>query len=109
MNIERASGDLFIRDVCIARDGESIPGHAHKYDHTTFFIRGKVLVRTYTNCCIEEIIKSPNDPEPFLLIPKGIRHEMVALSDDVYFCCVFVHRDSLGRVTTQPDNTEAYI
>ena len=106
--IERASGELFLRDVHLPNKGDSIPGHTHNFDHTTFFIRGKVLVRTYSKCCIDERVKSPEDNEPFLLIPKDVRHEMVALTDDAYFICTFVHRDALGRVTREPDNLKAY-
>jgi quercetin dioxygenase-like cupin family protein len=103
---ERQSGNVFIRDVRLEKVGDSIPGHTHNYDHTMFFMKGEAKLTVITNESVEEsVIKAPAD----MLIVKNARHAIEALTDDVYFCCVFPHRNREGEVTDEPSTRTAYL
>lgn len=71
-----------------------------------FFMRGRALLKTITKDGIEtrRELEAPFDT----LVPKDVKHEITALTDDVLFCCVFPHRDAVGRVTMQPVDAVAY-
>lgn len=103
---DRASGDLFIRDVFLPKKGDSIPGHCHNYDHTMFFMKGKATVTVITSKGVgdEYEMESPDT----MLVPKGVRHAIKALTDDVRFSCVFNHRDKTGNVTDEASSQAAY-
>lgn len=103
---ERLSGNVFIRDVRLPKKGDAIEGHTHNYDHTMFFMSGKAKLTLHSIDGKEDrIINAPAD----MLVAKDIRHEITAMTNDVYFCCVFPHRGIDGTVTDQPETREAYI
>ena len=103
---ERASGALFIRECELPSAGNVLPTHAHKYDHTMFFMSGRALLTTTlpdgTVC--EYQLEAPTTH----LVEKGIRHKILALTDDVRFSCVFVHRDAVGKVALESIDWKAY-
>lgn len=103
---ERVSGNIFIRDCRLPKVGDMIPCHVHTYDHTMFFMAGKVKVRSIEPNGDESdrVLEAPIDA----LVPKGVKHEITALTDDVWFACVFPHRDALGKVTLEPESAQAY-
>lgn len=104
---ERRSSNIFIRDVRLKEKGDAIPSHCHNYDHTMFFMKGTGLVTTTradgSKC--EKTITAPDD----VLVEKGTLHDVEALTDDVYFCCVFPHRDLQGNVADEPATRDAYL
>lgn len=103
---ERSSGNIFIRDVWLPKKGDLIEGHTHNYDHTMFFMSGTAKLTMYSTDGKEDrVIKAPAD----MLVSKDIRHEITALTSDVYFCCVFAHRAIDGSVTDAAETREAYI
>ena len=103
---ERISGSVLIRDVRLAKKGDSIPGHVHKYDHTMFFMKGKarITVTEEDGSSSQETIEAPSDT----LLKKNTLHAVKALTDDVYFCCVFPHRDDDGNIVDEPVSREGY-
>lgn len=103
---ERASGNIFIRECRLPKAGGILPFHIHAYDHTMFFMRGRARLRTITLNGSDEVFELEAPDEH--LVPKGVRHEIEALTDDVLFHCVFPHRDALGRVTLAPESSQAY-
>lgn len=104
---ERSQGSILIRDCKLPNKGDVIEGHTHKYDHTMFFMSGKAKVTCHTNQGIGEEfeIEAPAD----MFIDKNIRHEITALTNNVFFCCVFPHRDMTGNVTEKPTVRDAYV
>lgn len=98
---------MFIRDVRLPQKGDSIPGHTHKYDHTMFFMQGeaKLSITRIDGSVEESMITAPAD----MLVVKNALHAVEALTDDVYFCCVFPHRNMAGEVTDEPSIRDAYI
>jgi quercetin dioxygenase-like cupin family protein len=104
---ERISANIFIREVHLAKKGDSIPGHIHRYDHTMFFMKGKAKLRVIQPDGSETVteIAAPVD----VLVEKQARHEITAVSDNVYFCCVFPHRDMQGNITDEPVTRDAYL
>lgn len=103
---ERQSGNVFIREVKLPSVGDAIPSHCHKYDHTMFFMKGKgKITTTRMDGSIEKsVIAAPAD----VLVEKGVLHGVEALTSNVYFCCVFPHRDSVGTITDEPTDRIAY-
>jgi quercetin dioxygenase-like cupin family protein len=93
---ERASGNIFIRECRLPKAGDILPLHVHRYDHTMDFTRGRAIVRTITEqgvTCEKELAAGAD-----YLVPAGVKHEITALTDDVLFKCIFVHRDAVGKI-----------
>lgn len=103
---ERRSGALFMRDVSLPLAGESLPGHAHRYEHTMMFMSGKAKVTVKRLGKEDEAseIQAPAD----MVVEAGAIHAIEALTDDVFFTCVFVHRDGDGKITQEPNHMGAY-
>ena len=59
--------------------GEKVSGHAHHFDHMTFVSRGSIIIRRIENgVVVREVTKNANEPRPFVLIEKGVEHELEA-------------------------------
>lgn len=103
---ERVSGNIFIRECRLPFAGDVLPFHVHNYDHTMFFVQGKAVLRTMDADGIksEQELSAPADT----VVPKGVKHEITAITDDVLFHCVFPHRDAVGKVTMEPESRKAY-
>jgi quercetin dioxygenase-like cupin family protein len=94
------SGTLAIRKVRLAQ-GERVGGHAHHFDHTTIFLRGRVTIMTYDpRCeCRHEYVA---DPGSHLLIDAAVIHDLTALDEGgAEFWCVFSHASAV----TDPPST----
>lgn len=97
---EVVSGNIFIRKVRLAQ-GESVGGHAHHFDHTTIFLRGRVAMHTLDPRCGCE-----NDyvcePGHHCLTEAAVVHDLTALdADGAEFWCVFSHRNPQGELVDE--------
>lgn len=83
---EVASGPLLIRKVRL-RQGESVGGHTHHFDHTTIFLRGEVAVETRSpDGVVKRHVFRAGD---HFLIRAEVVHQLTACDDDVEFWCVY--------------------
>lgn len=104
--MEWISGNIFIRPNALLPKGHIIHGHKHKFDHTTFVMKGSVHVkRTNLDGTItEEDFKCP----AHFLTKKDIEHEITSLEDDTTYYCVFSHRNAQGDVVQEFDGWHEY-
>lgn len=96
MVTEFVSGNIFVRPVHMAKEGDVVYSHNHPFDHTTIVFRGRVLIRA-TFLDGNEGSQIAEAPCHFL-ITAGIWHEIQALEDDTLLWCVYSHRDANGGV-----------
>lgn len=98
--MELVLGNIFIRPNILAKEGDTVKGHAHNFDHTTYVCRGSVrITRTKPNGdTLSKVIRSV-DTYPFVMILAEDTHEIVALEDDTVFHCIYAHRTPQGEVT----------
>ena len=93
-------GPIGIRPMHLAKQCEANKGHEHNYDHTTIIIRGRVRV-LYRYAKDGHEIEDESDefgPGETIFIRAKVRHTIKALTDDVFYMCVFSHRDFDGVV-----------
>lgn len=118
--MEYVSGNIFIRTPINAALGvnETVVGHAHNFDHTTYVKSGTLEV-----CLLEptkvdvngaaieaevaftQVIKA-SDEINWILILAGKIHSLRALEDNTIYHCIYSHRlpqaIALERPGTQP-------
>lgn len=100
-DLEQVSGNIYIRPVRLAKEGDILPGHKHNFDHTTFVISGRVkVVATCDEGCHWE---KEFDSGEFFLVKKDWKHQITALTDGVRFACIYSHRTPQGEVTEKYD------
>lgn len=86
-------GNIWVRQNYMEKAGDILGGHAHTHDHISLLTSGSVEVTV-------------NNGEPskftaptFIVIRKGLRHQIVALEDNTVWYCVFALRDIDGDTT----------
>lgn len=82
-------GNVFIRRF-VLRSGEQVPGHAHRFDHLSLLLRGRIAVKVGEKTTEYE---APHE----VVMPKGVVHELTSLVDDTIWLCIFAIRGSEGE------------
>jgi len=106
--IEEWSGSLRIRKWVDGKEGDCIPGHGHKHNHTTFVMSGicRIEATLLDGSKFDETFIAPTHA-PIL---AGVRHKLTAMVDGTEWWCVFSHRDFNGQVIEDSiGNEEAYV
>lgn len=94
---EQISGNIFIRPNYLDNIGDKVDGHTHNFDHTTYVVKGKVHVKaTLPNGAVRE---KDFEAGEWFLVRADTTHEIVALTPDTLFHCIYAHRDPQGRIT----------
>lgn len=109
INGEHVCGPLMLRVIKLKKKGDSIPGHTHRFDHATMFVLGKIRVVGYDPKTNEKLFEKLLTAPDALNIPKGIRHELIAESDNCEAWCAFPHRNEDGQIVNDPASTKAYV
>jgi hypothetical protein len=109
--IEYTSGhsNIYKRRNLLPHRGDVVHGHEHNFDHDMVVWRGAVRVSVLDNsgrAVLTREITAPGPEYPdaypdWLLIKAGVRHEILALTDNVEFWCLYAHRDPQGRVSLE--------
>jgi hypothetical protein len=111
--VELVSGNIFLRPMEFAKAGDSIIGHAHNFDHTTYVPRGALrfeLVEPLTTFAdgtvatwnvLKTVEKRAVDPRNWALIRAHAYHRITALEDDSRGHCIYSHRIPQGLVALQ--------
>lgn len=106
--MEYVSGNIFIRPNKFTKAGDTMEGHTHNFDHTTFVTRGS----------FNALGKHPDGREvratvsagQHLLIRADWEHSFVALEDNSEFACIYAHRTPQGDVVQEVTGwMEAYL
>jgi quercetin dioxygenase-like cupin family protein len=101
---EGPKGNLYVRQMIPGRQGESVEGHQHNYDHITYLIQGKVVMGWRVrpeDAYTEEVFQAPSQ----ILVRKGTFHRFTSLTDDVILHCVYAIRDTDGNFTPSWDGS----
>lgn len=96
--MEYVSGNIYIREMALAKAGDIINGHTHNFDHTTYVVRGSVLVESLNadGTVKQSAIKRAQDGHNWVLIKAGVKHRITALEDSCMAHCVYSHRTPMG-------------
>lgn len=86
-------GNIWVRQNYMEKAGDVLGGHAHTHDHISLLTSGKV-----------KVVVNGGEPKEFtaptfIVIRKGLRHEITALVDGTVWYCVFAMRDIDGDTT----------
>jgi hypothetical protein len=85
-------GNIWIRQNVLEKKGEAQDGHRHYFDHVTMLVKGSVSVSVEGEEPKEFVAPT------FIVIKKELKHQIVALEDDVIYYCVFALRNLDGEV-----------
>ena len=111
--MEYVSGNIFIRKNRLAKAGDFVDGHAHNFDHTSYVLKGAVLVEAVTpdGRTIRRVFRSPyhaaadlgemdgaTEGPNWFLVKAEVTHKITALIDDTEFDCIYSHRTPQGDV-----------
>jgi quercetin dioxygenase-like cupin family protein len=78
--------NLWVRQMCFAKAGDSNEGHVHNYDHITLLASGSVAVD------IDGVVTNFKAPQ-MIYITKGKSHYITALEDNTVACCIHALRN----------------
>jgi hypothetical protein len=121
---EYRQGSIFIRQcVDFMQAGETIEGHKHNFDHTTFFGTGLWKVECFGDVIgpderpidgqrvkLREVTIRGGSVHPFLLIQAGVEHRLTCLEGPGTYFCVYSHRTPEGDVTPEYNGwNDAYV
>lgn len=110
--MEFASGNIFIREMLLQKQGDVVEGHTHNFDHTTYVVRGSVLIEALDadGKVTQSAVKRASEGHNWVLIKATVCHRITALEDHSLAHCIYAHRDPQGEVTqTYTGWTEAAI
>lgn len=103
--MEYVSGNIFVREMRLGNIGTIVDGHSHNFDHTTYVVKGSVLVEKLDddNNTLVSIVKRASDGFNWILIKAGTKHRITALEPDCIAHCIYSHRSPQGEVQVDYD------
>jgi len=103
--MEYVSGNIFIREMNFSLAGESVNGHAHAFDHTTYIACGGLRIEKLdkSGAVVKSIEKWATAPHNWVLVKAGVCHRITALADNSRGHCIYSHRTPQGDVVEQYD------
>lgn len=110
--MELISGNIFIRPMQFAQAGDVVQGHTHNFDHTTYVVRGSLLIEAVDaeGNVTKSVVKKASDGHNWVLIKAEVRHRITALEDNSLGHCVYAHRTPQGDVVQEYDGwSDAYV
>lgn len=78
----RMADGVFAKTMVVKKDGTIIPQHAHRFDHVSVLVRGRVRLFTDGDSC--GVFSAPCG----ILIKAGVKHLFETLVDDTIILCV---------------------
>lgn len=110
--MEFISGNIFIREMRFEAVGEVVAGHTHNFDHTTYVVRGALLVEGLDadDNVVKSAIKRADEGHNWVLIRADTKHRLTALETNSLGHCIYSHRDPQGDVVQVHDGwTPGYV
>lgn len=80
--MEFKSGNIFIREMAFDKAGDTVEGHAHKHDHTTYVPHGGLRIDKLDRVggeVVQSIEKRASKGHSWVLIKAGVVHRVTAL------------------------------
>lgn len=110
--MEFISGNIFIREMALEKKGDVVKGHTHNFDHTTYVVRGSVLIESLNpnGSVKQKVVKKAEEGHNWVLIKADVKHRITALEDNCMAHCIYAHRTPQGDVVqTSTGWTEGYV
>lgn len=111
--MELVSGNIFIRPLELAQAGDMIDGHAHNFDHTTYIVKGSMLIEHLADdkiTVLRAVTKKATDGQNWVLIRAGAYHRITALENETLGHCIYSHRNPQGDIVEKYEGwVEAYV
>ncbi len=99
---QNRTGSIYVREPDkMLPTGEVIDGHAHTFDHTTFFVTGLWLVSCEVDGKEFKQKVEGGHPGSRLLIRANIKHRLEVLRGPACYACVYSHRTPDGEVVEE--------
>jgi quercetin dioxygenase-like cupin family protein len=91
---EFVSGNIYIREDVLEKEGQQVPGHAHSFDHTTYVPRGALRVERLDEAgnAVQSVEISAANGQNWVLIKAGVKHRLTALEPFTRYHCIYSHR-----------------
>lgn len=88
--------------------GHVIKGHSHNFDHTTYVIKGTILIEELDDLgkVIASTIKTANEGLNWVLIKAKVIHRLTSLEDAALGHCIYAHRSPQGDVVQEYNGWE---
>lgn len=78
-------GGVYVKELIMYNRGSAVEQHVHKFDHLSLLARGSVMVEEeHEDVACTRTYQAPTA----VLIRAGIKHKIVALTDDVLWYCI---------------------
>jgi hypothetical protein len=92
--MEYVSGNILLREMIFENAGDSIIGHEHTFDHTTYIPHGALRVELLDaeGDAVKSVVKRASERHNWVLIKAGVRHRITAVEDGSIGHCVYAHR-----------------
>ena len=103
--MEYVSGNIYIREMLFEKAGDVVDGHAHNFDHTTYVVRGALLIEAVDDAgnVTKSATKRATDGHSWVLITAGVIHRLTALENNSLGHCIYSHRTPQGDVVVGHD------
>lgn len=103
--MEFVSGNVFIREMSFELAGVGSTGHVHNFDHTTYVVRGGILIERLddADAVLQRVEKVASSGKNWVLIKAGVKHRITALADDTLCHCIYSHRTPQGDIVQEYD------
>jgi hypothetical protein len=102
---EFASGNIYVREMAFEHAGDHVNGHAHNFDHTTYCVRGALLIEhldaTDSSVVLASTTLRAGEPGAWALIKADALHRITALADGSLGHCIYAHRTPQGEVVQE--------
>lgn len=103
--MEYVSGNIFIREMEFPKAGDVVDGHTHNFDHTTYVIRGALLIEALDadGQVLRATTKRASDGHNWVLIKADVCHRLTALEGNSMGHCIYSHRNGQAEIVQEYD------
>lgn len=104
-SMEHVSGNIFVREMKFEKALESVEGHTHNFDHTTYVVRGGLRIEQLgeNGEVLRAVEKHATQGHNWVLIKANIKHRITALEDNSLGHCIYSHRTPQGEIVQEYD------
>ncbi len=101
--MEYVCGNIFLRPMMFAKSGDTVDGHSHNFDHTTYCPRGAMRVESLNDdgTVRNTAVLRSSDPLCWVLIEAKTSHRITALEDNTIGHCIYAHRTPQGDIVQE--------
>lgn len=100
---EYTCGNIFIREMIFNKAGDTVQGHTHNFDHTTYVAKGGLRIESLND---DDSVRDSadhyaTDGLAWFLIKAEVKHRITALEDGSIGHCIYSHRTPQGEIVQE--------